>query len=71
MRTFAAFMILGWLGVVAVANAEPVPRWSVGLHRMVFADPLDARPLPAADGTLEFDVRSPRVGSGQDTGIDL
>ncbi|MET3053660.1 dienelactone hydrolase [Pseudomonas alkylphenolica] len=47
MRTFAAFLILGWLGAASVANAEPAQHWSVGLHRMVFADPLDAQPVQA------------------------
>ncbi|TDF84184.1 dienelactone hydrolase [Pseudomonas sp. H9] len=33
--------------MISWAHAEPVQHWSVGLHRLVFADPLDGRPVHA------------------------
>ncbi|MCW2271445.1 Alpha/beta hydrolase family protein [compost metagenome] len=47
MRIVAAFCVLWLLGLAAGVRAEPVQHWSVGLHRMQFADPLDARPVQA------------------------
>lgn len=47
MRKIGAFWIVCWLGIASVVHAEPAHHWSVGLHSMVFADPLDARPVQA------------------------
>lgn len=47
MRKIVVFWMLCLLGLASVAQAEPAPYGSVGLHRLVFADPLDARPVQA------------------------
>ncbi|MEG0967870.1 MAG: dienelactone hydrolase, partial [Pseudomonas sp.] len=47
MYKIVVWWMLCWLGIVSVAQAEPAQHWSVGLHRLVFADPLDARPVQA------------------------
>ncbi|RWU18864.1 dienelactone hydrolase [Pseudomonas alkylphenolica] len=47
MRKLAVFWIMCWLGMASVVHAEPAQHWSVGLHHMAFADPLDARPVQA------------------------
>ncbi|MFK0088101.1 alpha/beta hydrolase family protein [Pseudomonas sp. NPDC090755] len=47
MRILAALGLLCLLGLSLPGQAEPAQHWSVGLHRLVFADPLDARPVQA------------------------
>ena len=47
MRKLAVWWMLCWLGVANLAYAEPAQHWSVGLHRLAFADPLDGRPVHA------------------------
>ncbi|MFK8333275.1 alpha/beta hydrolase family protein [Pseudomonas sp. BJa5] len=47
MRILAALGLLCLLGLSLPGQAEPARHWSVGLHRLVFADPLDARPVQA------------------------
>ncbi|PWB35074.1 dienelactone hydrolase [Pseudomonas sp. SDI] len=45
-RVRAVLMLLLIGGCVSV-HAEPAQHWSVGLHRMTFADPLDNQPMQA------------------------
>lgn len=47
MGKFALLWMLCWLGIAGMAQAEPAQHWSVGLHRLVFADPLDGRAMHA------------------------
>ncbi len=47
MGKFALLWMLCWLGIAGTAQAEPAQHWSVGLHRLVFADPLDGRAMHA------------------------
>lgn len=47
MGKIALFWMLCWLGVASTVHAEPAQYRSVGLHHLVFADPLDARPVQA------------------------
>ena len=47
MGKIALFWMLCWLGVASTVHAEPAHYRSVGLHHLVFADPLDARPVQA------------------------
>ena len=47
MGKIALLWLLCWLGIAGMAQAEPAQHWSVGLHRLVFADPLDGRAMHA------------------------
>ena len=47
MGKIALLWLLCWLGIAGMAQAEPAQHWNVGLHRLVFADPLDGRAMHA------------------------
>lgn len=47
MGRFAAILMAFWFGLACLAHAQAAQQHSVGMHRMVFADPLDARPVQA------------------------
>ncbi len=47
MRRWVGFWLVFVLLITPAVQAEPGQHWSVGLHRLVFADPLDARPVQA------------------------
>ncbi|WP_191832587.1 hypothetical protein [Pseudomonas fluorescens] len=47
MGKFALLWLLCWLGIASMAQAEPTQHWNVGLHRLVFADPLGGRAMHA------------------------
>ncbi|KJK17133.1 dienelactone hydrolase [Pseudomonas sp. BIGb0427] len=47
MRRLGALLLLVLLGSPLMVQAEPAAHWSVGVHRLSFADPLDAQPVQA------------------------
>ncbi|MNO99545.1 Alpha/beta hydrolase family protein [compost metagenome] len=47
MGKIVLLWLLCWLGIAGMAQAESAQHWNVGLHRLVFADPLDGRAMHA------------------------